>query len=331
VRWLIDLLPPMCIVLGLSVTLAFQTAALAPLHADNERAFHSFSNGIEEYRDFKVAWRTRLLANFGAAEVARWNDRFAQQRNDEASALEWTIASWTVLWFALLGLMYVHAAGRRSIFYLFGAFSALLFGYTPSVERIYPWDLPIVVIFTAFLILYVRKKYWLIAAVLPLGMGFKETSAVLCLAFFFTEQSWTRRLVLLTVSLSACLAVKTAIDIYVDVPIPFFTMEYAREGGEDPTRLHLLRNLRSLLNLDLVPVLANGGTLLAFMLLPSLNRTVKGLKLVSLAFLAGIFLFANIGEFRIFFETIPFALYALELFSYGDSCLDRSADQYETT
>lgn len=323
-RWLADLLPPICIVLGLGTALAFQASALAPLHPDNELTFHSFSDGIGTYRDFKVAWRPRLLVNYCAAQVARWNDRLAQWRNDEASALEWTIASWTALWFALLGLMYVYAAGRRSVFYLFGTFSALLFAYTPNVERIYPWDMPIAVIFTAFVILYARKKYWLIAGLLPLGMGFKETTAVLCLAFLFAEQSWKRRLVMLAVSLSACLAVKTAIDIYVDVPIPFFTMEYvAGGGGQDPTEFNLLENLKGLLDLDLLPLLVNGGTLLAFMLLPSLNRTMLALKLVSLVFLAGILLFGRIRESRIFFEMIPFALYALELFSYGESCLDR--------
>ena len=330
-RWLTDLLPPICIVLGLSVTLAFQAAALAPLHADNERAFHSFSNGIEEYRDFKVAWRTRLLANFGAAEVARWNDRFAQQRNDEASALEWTIASWTVLWFALLGLMYVHAAGRRSIFYLFGTFSALLFGYTPSVERIYPWDLPIVVIFTAFLILYVRKKYWLIAAVLPLGMGFKETSAVLCLAFIFTEQSWTRRLVLLTVSLSACLAVKTAIDIYVDVPIPFFTMEYAREGGEESHEVAPVEESKR--PLESGPCAGAGQWRYAAGLhaapVPEPNR--KGAQAGEPRFPRRNLSVRQYRRISDLLRNDSVRAVHAELFWYGDSCLDRSADQYETT
>lgn len=160
------------------------------------------------------------------------------------------------------------------------------------------------------------------ATALPLGMGFKETTAVLCLAFLFAEQPWKRRLVMCAVSLSACLAVEIAIDIYVRVPIPLFTMEYRYQGGQGPTTFYVWENLKSLRDLHFVPLLVNGGTLLAFMLLPSVNRTMLALKLVSLVFVAGIFLFARINEYRIFFEMIPFALYALELFSYGDSCLD---------
>jgi hypothetical protein len=58
------------------------------------------------------------------------------------------------------------------------------------------------------------------------------------------------------------------------------------------------------------------------MLLPVFNRTVLAFKPVGLVFLAGLRMFANIGESRIVFEVIPFALDALELFSYGQSGLD---------
>jgi hypothetical protein len=64
--------------------------------------------------------------------------------------------------------------------------------------------------------------------------------------------------------------------------------------------------------------LINAGTLLVFYLLPSGNRNILYLKLMSIPFVLGIILFANAGEYRIWFEMLPFSLYAMDVVIYGD-------------
>jgi len=299
-----------CILLGLSTSIAYQTSSLAPMVEDNRRTFQAFSGGIEKYREFKVAWRSRIITNFLAAKVALLG--FLN--------LRLTVVLWSALWFFLIGMLYILAAKRKSLFYLFGTFAAILFAYTPNLQRVFPWDLPIVFIFTAFTILYARKQYWLIFLLLPLGMGFKETTILLPLGFLISEFPWKRKTSFFLLSLAICVVVKIAIDLYVHVPLPFFTMEYSftKDNLEGS---YLIYNINKLLSLNFIPLLINSGTLLAFLLLPALDKTTIAFKVIGLIFLGFILLFGLINEYRIFFELIPFALYSLALYFYGDSFL----------
>jgi len=113
-----------------------------------------------------------------------------------------------------------------------------------------------------------------------------------------------------------CFAVKVAIDVYTNSPRPFLTMEI---GRTDPYFWSNMGRLAFLL-----PFLVNGGTLLAFFLLPSYDKTVRALKGLAAVFVIGNFSFGIITEYRIWFEMIPFALYSLDLWSGGVNSLDSS-------
>lgn len=161
-----------CILLGLSLSLAYQTASLAPLYAKNTKTFHALSDGIEQYRTFKVAWRPRLFATFFAAQATKLGDAVAHRKHiGETEALQYTVAFWSASWFVLTGLLYILAAHNQSVFYLFGLFAAIAFGYRPQVAQVYPWDMPIIFIFAAFVLLLSRKRYWWLLILLPVGMG----------------------------------------------------------------------------------------------------------------------------------------------------------------
>ena len=299
-----------CILLGLSTSIAYQTSSLAPMVEDNRRTFQAFSKGVEKYREFKVAWRPRIITNFLAAKVAQLGNL----------NLRHTIAVWSALWFFLIGMLYVFAAKRKSIFYLFGTFAAILFAYTPNLQRVFPWDLPSIFVFTAFTILYARKQYWLILLLLPFGMGLKETTILLPLGFLLSELPWKRKIFFFLLSLVICVGTKTAIDLYVQAPLPFFTMEYSFTK-DDLGDSYLLYNFNKLVSLNFIPLLINGGTLLAFLFLPSLNKTARAFKVIGFTLFGFLLLFGLINEYRIFFELIPLALYSLALYFYGDSFL----------
>jgi hypothetical protein len=297
-----------CILLGLSAAIAYQTLSLAEMADSFQSPFRSFLRGIETYRDFKVAWRPRLLANFLAAKVAQFG----------GLNLKKTIPIWSAGWFFLTGLLYIIVAKQKALFYLFGLLAAILFGYTPKLKRVFPWDLPIVFVFALFSILFARKKYLWILLLLPIGMSIKETTILLCLGFLFAELPLQRRVAFFGISLVSCIIVKTAIDFYVQVPLPFFTMEYSFSTGSLEF-LYLLHNLEKIISLRFVPLMVNSGTFLAFLLMPALDKTARVFKIIGVTFLGFALLFGLINEYRIFFEMIPLALYSLSLYFYGDS------------
>jgi hypothetical protein len=113
-------------------------------------------------------------------------------------------------------------------------------------------------------------------------------------------------------ALMLCAGVKIAIDYFVHAPM-FFTME---TKPVDSGTFYLLENFVNLK--DILPFFINAGTLTAFFILPNANKNVLILKLLAIPFILGTFLFGNMIEYRIWFEMIPFALYALDVNIYGD-------------
>ncbi|MFZ1042904.1 MAG: hypothetical protein WCA79_00600 [Anaerolineales bacterium] len=224
------------------------------------------------------------------------------------------VAFWTICWFLLISFVYVLDMKKYSILYILGTFASLSFGYLRQVsERIFPWDMPALFIFTIFVLLFHHKKYWWIFVLLPVGMGFKETTGILCLAFLFTDMPWKRRLAMFFAAIIFCIAIKFAIDLFVKEPIPFFTMEGVSANLTLP---YFVSNIRSLKTL--IPLLINAGTFLAFILFPINAQKIWALKTMAIAFVIGNMVFGSITEYRIWFEMIPFALYTFDLSLYGN-------------
>jgi hypothetical protein len=196
------------------------------------------------------------------------------------------------------------------LFFIFGTFASLSFALMPRLEmsvRFYPWDMPALFFFTVFVILFIQKKYWWIFAILPIGMGFKETVFILCISFLFAELPWKQRLYMLAGSAALCMLTKISIDLYVHSPLFFSMYVFQNEGSS--TSLFLLGNLDDLRNV--LPDFINGGTLLAFYLVPHIDKNIVYLKLISVPFILGNLLFGILIEYRVWLEMIPFALYAL--------------------
>lgn len=148
---------------------------------------------------------------------------------------------------------------------------------------------------------------------------------MLCLAFGFIDLPKKRRALMFVLSVVSCVIVKLAIDLYVRVPLPFLTMEVGHQVNEGG--LYIIDNVDTLLHKGVFPfsfLLVNSGTLIGFMILPSMDRTVHSLKISCAAFIIGIWCFGRIVECRSFVEMIPFALYSLSMFSNGAGVSNKS-------
>lgn len=315
---LIDYIVPLLIVAGISITLFVKATTMASAKNHTSLTFYALSNGLEEYYDFLPAWKPRLFST-GLARAAVFIGAYMFDRIDLLSAqtpLELTVGLWTAGWFILTALLFVFSFKRRSLFYVLGIYAGISFGYMDldrtSIDlRLYPWDLPSLFIYTSFLLLFIQKRYLLLLLLIPLGVGFKETSMLLCFAFLFTDLDWRKRLNLILASGVLSLGMKITLDLVTHSPI-FFTMQTEIEGVS-----HLMRNVLSLGGI--VPLFINSGTLLVLFILPAAgNKTLHAIRLIAFLFFAGNLLFGIITEYRIWFELLPLSLYAIDLKIYGD-------------
>lgn len=311
---------PFLISLALCVIVFYQTAALAPRHKANVAPFNFFGpgsleEGLDRYREVsRREWRTRLFSNYMASKFTHlpWPDS-AQWPDSQKFGL--SVGAWVAFWLFLTNLLFILMRQERALFFLFGTFAAVSFGYTLGITegRIYPWDMPALFFFTLFVFLVDKEKLLWLLPLLPLATAFKETAVILAAAFLFWEPaSWKRRILFVGVATVTAVAAKLLIDVVTSNPHPFFTMTTVSPVN-DQVRLWL--NYQTLRTASLNhPVFINAGTLLAFLLLPIGSRRMLLLKSICLLFMAGNFVYGMIQEYRIWFEMIPVALYGLELY-----------------
>ncbi len=69
-----------------------------------------------------------------------------------------TVGLYSALWLLLTNAVLLWGFGKRALFLMWGVFAAVVFGYCPGVvSRVYPWDLPALFFFAAFVACYHRK------------------------------------------------------------------------------------------------------------------------------------------------------------------------------
>ena len=125
--------------------------------------------------------------------------------------------------------------------------------------------MPALLVFVLFVFLLARNRFRWLLLLLPLGMGFKETTGVLCLAFLLASELTRRdRWSMFLGSAALCAVAKLGIDTFTRSSSPMLTMETGL-GGES-SALYLFQNVSSLNSV--IPFLVNAGTLLLPYLLP---------------------------------------------------------------
>jgi hypothetical protein len=296
------------LVLALSVCVFYLTAALAPLNSANLDTFITSGLDKAHRQDLRQEWRPRVLSNAAAGLVAD----FLWDRGIRSPELHvrLTVGLYSALWLLLANAALLWGFRKRALFLIWGVFAAVVFGYCPGVDtRVYPWDLPALFFFCAFVACYHRRAYRAIPVVILLGLLFKETTAVLCLAFLFLDVPMKERLRYFVVTATLFVAVKVGIDLAVRNPVPFFSMTTRPPAGGSP---RFVENLRTLASVRLAhPIFINAGTLVALAALPGRSRALSMVRWVAAAFAASTLFFGMISEYRIWFELAPLAAYAL--------------------
>ncbi len=318
-RVVINYIIPVIILLGVSFVLFSQAVADRPQQEISFATFDALSDGVENYYDFRTPWKPRLFSTALAAYTVHVCEQILEKVSIPMAKdiRQLTLGIWTSGWFFLISLFFIVTLKKRSIFYIFGTFVGISFGYQvfyKTVIRIYSWDLPALLFFSLFVLLYIRKKYWWIFVLIPLGVGFKETVFILCFSFIFSDQPWRTRLAMTTGAFVISAVVKIGIDTYVHAPL-FFTMETGMQNSI-LSELYILNNIHALKSL--IPLLANTGLLVAFLVAPNLSAEIQSLKFISIPFILGTLIFGIVTEYRIWFEMIPISLYVIDTVVYGN-------------
>jgi hypothetical protein len=297
------------VAVALAVGLYHLGLRVAPLHDHSAQTFFAFETiGLE---DLTRAWRGRVFSRW-AAEGFAWIHPSLPVLPGTPPDAAWSsiaIGQWLTLWGLVIGGIWLAFRRERALFPIVGSYACVVFGYTVGADlRVYPWDLPALAVFTLFagLVRNASRPLWILLTIW-LGMPFKETAVVLCLFPLALPLARREQARLAAAALLGCVAIKIGLDVATGNTAVGLTMATGSFQDEGPLWWWNLRQLG-----QGMPLLVNGGTLLAFLLLPNASRTIVCFKAIALAFALGNLLFGVITEYRIWFELVPLALIGLE-------------------
>ncbi|MCG8457924.1 MAG: hypothetical protein MI919_16730 [Holophagales bacterium] len=308
--WLLLLYLAIC----LSVLVSKQAQRIATKHHLNPTLFTAhFSPDV--YRSLDDPFKPRLFSYLLAAPFVETDldpSKPGSLGRISAPAFERLVAGWTFAWFLATALLFL--ATDRPLTYMLAAAVGVSFAYSLQ-EMVYPYDLPALFFATLAFVLTVNRRHAWLPAALAVGTGFKETAAVFAVSTLFVDGPRKTRSRALTECLVACILVMLAIDLYSGRPLlGFEAFDQAQDPG-DPTGPKLLGNLATAFTVSSFVWCANAGLALPLFLLPTRgDRLAEGFRWIGLLFAAGLFLFAGVGELRIWFELIPLCLHNVMLF-----------------
>lgn len=326
---------PLFITAVVSLILSIQVRQVALSHDDNVTTFYSYADGFQHLKQLRQEWRPRIASTFLAGQFMDFFPEIAGNRANP-KVMQEAFGYWTGSWFFLCCLLMIFLFKERSLLFIFGTFTGVLFAYTNGIGimRVYPWDMPALFVFCAFIAMIKTKKQAWLPLFIPLAMLFKETAIVLVVALlFWPGASWKKRILFASISLVAGLGVKTAVDLITGNPSPLFTMTYRDIYAISLSAAYQHTSVRggslfavSLLKSNILkiftmwpdsPFFINAGLLTVLFVLPIKQKAVAMLKCIAGLFLVGNLLFGVINEYRIWFEMIPIALYALDLYLFA--------------
>ncbi|MEM7391185.1 MAG: hypothetical protein AAF492_02465 [Verrucomicrobiota bacterium] len=287
--------------------------------ADNDQNKYLFTSFCcrEHYAEIDAPFQPRLISNFLATYYFKQkiSQRLHAGEPIEPDVFQEAIAAWCAGWFFLTLLLFA-LFFRNSLFFIFGTFGCTSLAYTTQ-NMFYPYDVPALFFFSLLLLCLVRKWIWLLPLVLAVGTGIKETMLVCTPICLFLARPLKWRVLFFGACVGLCLAVRVAIDVYAQRPVFWMESAGSIDVEQQVTQAKWLTNLGYLVSAfgDNALIFVNGGiTWLALALPARMNTLARGFKLVMVLFIAGLFLFAGILEYRIWFELIPFGLYNVWLF-----------------
>ncbi len=269
----------------------------------------------ETYRSLDGPFKPRLFSYLLTAPFIELREEAGLPflpGNMVRSVFERLVATWSFIWFFAVLLLFL--ATDRPLLNMFGTAAAVSFAYSLQ-GMVYPYDLP-ALFFATLVCLLVQRGFskWLPLA-LGLGTGFKETIAVFSVLPFFLDGPRKERLRDLAICLLACYFVWTAIDLYSPGDFAGLEAVTSAEDAQSASRWKLFLNARLALIPSNLFLFLNAGLALPIFFLPTGgDRLAQGFRAVAILFAAGLFLFAQVTEFRVWFELIPLCLYSVQRF-----------------
>ncbi|MDA8019452.1 MAG: hypothetical protein MPN21_18575 [Thermoanaerobaculia bacterium] len=293
----------------LALMVAKQAERIATSYHLNPTLFTAhFSADV--YRSMDDPFKPRLFSYLLAAPFVETDlepSKPGSMGRISAPAFEGLVAGWTFGWFLATALLCL--AVRRPATAMFGTAVGVSFAYSLQ-EMVYPYDLPALFFATLVVVLALHGRQTWLPVVLGVGVGFKETLVVFALATLFVDGTRRERLRAFGECLAVCLFVMAAIDLYSGRALFGFEALHQAQDPGDPAGPKLLANLPTLFTASSFVWCVNAGLALPLFLLPTGGELLaRGFRWIGVCFVGGLFLFAGIGELRIWFELIPLCLH----------------------
>jgi hypothetical protein len=181
-------------------------------------------------------------------------------------------AAYHTFWLFLL-FVAVIISFRDSLLINLGIFAGLMYDFSPiSGPYFYPWDLPVMFFATMAALLFERKRYWLMVAVICTGCLFKETSLLCALLLLFASDWKKEKRIAICVGIVVAYFIGARLllkGLVLPAVIPRGLSVLSLHGASRALNLGNLRdNLKALFALRLNSVLfVNSGTLVAVLVL----------------------------------------------------------------
>lgn len=218
-------------------------------------------------------------------------------------------ACWLFLFFVMVLFLV-----EEPVFIILGCFGAMFYMFTPGAQYyFYPWDMPGMLFFTLNYLLWRRKRYLLMLAVMFIGTFFKETVILTGVLFFFTDLTKGQKIRYLAAAAAIAVFTKIGLTLAVDGKISFFTNQFT--SGQHKGFLEnstIFKNVKELITPNLNHfIFVNGGTFIVSLLLPMRTKVQKGTKAVLGIFSLAVLLGGVIHEFRIMLDILPISVLAI--------------------
>lgn len=303
---------------ALCVMMMHQVERLAPLCLQSAIAFmapgHGMGFSVAKTKvgvmDFRSTWTPRIFSlkvGYAFTRGAEAEGKLDMPRFARKAGL------YVAVWLGLIFLLYLMTLRERALLPILGTYCAVAFGYMPGiVDRVMPWDMPALFFYTLFICLLIRGNLKPLLFIMPIAVAFKETAALLALAFLFTGEPRARRLRQFALALALAVAARLAAarathtlggGIPGNLALLWANLRYCVTGAFPHPEWYI-----PLQRID-HPLLINAGLFTAFLLAPPRDRNAPCLWSIFIIFTGMMLLSGVIFEYRIWFELIPISLY----------------------
>jgi hypothetical protein len=113
---------PVIVMVATSVIVIHQAKAIALSDEDIANTFYSFADGLEQYKDERQEWRTRILSNFLAGRLVNAVEGL-YGTTDRQAAIPRVAAIWSSAWLLMINGVLVVIHRERALLFILATFT----------------------------------------------------------------------------------------------------------------------------------------------------------------------------------------------------------------